>query len=366
MNLLKKIHSKLVPSHMGLIPYLSLAYLAIFFVNLYFDPVSDISALVVAVGLIAFLACYFSSLWVHGPQLIACIASIFIIGVVMAQFNFGASVFFVYAAAACSQFKTYRVALGALTFIICSIGLFAAFTQQSTYFWVPAVLFSFIIGLMTVHQAEVERKNKALKLSQQQIEALAKTAERERIGRDLHDILGHSLSVITLKSELASKMIDKGIELDKIRDEIKAVEQLSRETLAQVRGAVVGYNQATIRDELLQAQVATKAADIELISNIETLELPADTESQLALITREAITNIVRHAETERAWVTLREQDNVIELTIADQGEMNDYQANSGFNSMRQRIVKLGGEMHIQNAPTKLRFLLPVAPELGN
>lgn len=363
MNLLKKIHHRLVPceADMGFIPYLSLAYLAIFFVNLYFDPVSGLRLVAVILALMMFLVCYFRAHWVHGEQLVVCIAGIFGIGVAMAQINFGASVFFVYAAVFCAQFKTHRSALGALIFVICSIGLFSAVAQQSSYFWIPAILFSFIIGLMTVHQAEVDRKNKALKLSEQQIEALAKTAERERIGRDLHDILGHSLSVITLKSELASKMIDKGIALDKIREEIKAVEELSRETLAQVRGAVVGYNQATIDTELLHAHVATKAADIQLITNIDALALTQDIESQLALIMREAITNIVRHASTEKAWVALKNHDNVIELIIKDQGSMTDYKENSGLNGMRQRIAKLGGEMHIETMPTSLRFNVPVS-----
>lgn len=363
MNILQKIHHQLVPkdSDMGFIPYLSLAYLAIFFVNLYFNPVTGTTLVAVILSLIIFLVCYFRALWVNGKQLAICIAGIFGVGVAMAQINFGASVFFVYAAVICAQFKTHRVAFGVLIFVICSIGLFSALTQQSTFFWIPAVLFSFIIGLMTVHQAEVDRNNKALKLSQQQIEALAKTAERERIGRDLHDILGHSLSVITLKSELASKMIDKSMALDKIRDEIKAVEQLSRDTLAQVRGAVVGYNQATIDTELLQAQVATKAADIELITSIEAPTLPQAIESQLALIMREAITNIVRHADTQKAWVKLDSHDNRVELSIKDEGTMVNYKEHTGLNSMRQRITKLGGEMAIETTPTCLRFSLPMS-----
>ncbi len=322
---------------------------------------SGLRLVAVILALMIFLVCYFRAHWVRGKQLVVCIAGIFGIGVAMAQINFGASVFFVYAAVFCAQFKTHRSALGALMFVICSIGLFSAVTQQSSYFWIPAILFSFIIGLMTVHQAEVDRKNKALKLSEQQIEALAKSAERERIGRDLHDILGHSLSVITLKSELASKMIDKGIALDKIREEIKAVEELSRETLAQVRGAVVGYNQATIDTELLHAQVATKAANIELISDIESEKLASNIEAQLALIVREAVTNIVRHADTKKAWVTLQFQDTGIELSIKDQGSMTDYNENSGLSGMRQRITKLGGEMHIETTPTCLRFNVPMS-----
>jgi len=362
-RLLKKIHYSLLPADQGLgyVPYLSLAYLTIFFVNLYFSPVTGMRLVAVIAAILAFLICYFRAFGASGRKLAMYITAIFFIGVAMASVNFGASVFFVYAAVFCGSFNTKKTALSALIIIISAIGVFAAVTQQSSFFWVPATLFSFILGLMVVHQAELDRKNSALKLSHQQIQALAKTAERERIGRDLHDILGHSLSVITLKSELASKMIDKGVGLEKVRDEIKAVETLSRETLAQVRGAVTGYNQATIDTELLQAKVATQAANIELITQVTTQKLPQDFEPQLALIIREAITNIVRHADTHKAWVILDKSDDVLELSIKDQGAMTNDTENSGLNNMRQRITKLGGSMSITKSPTCLRFCVPLS-----
>jgi len=364
MNVLTKIHHRLIPSHqeLGYIPYLSLAYLAIFFINIYFKPVSGMPLVAVIVSTLIFLGFYFRGFWVTGRQLVMCIGAIFAVGMAMAYVNVGASVFFVYAAVFCASFSTKKAALSGLLVVISAIGVFAALTQQSSYFWIPATLFSFIIGLMTVHQAEVDRKNRVIKLSQQQIQTLAKTAERERIGRDLHDILGHSLSVITLKSELASKMIDKGVDLEKVRAEIKAVETLSRETLAQVRGAVTGYNQATIDTELLQARVATQAANIELITQVTTQKIPHNIEPQLALIMREAMTNVVRHANTDKAWVILDSRDDVIELSIKDQGEMISDKENSGLNNMRQRITKLGGTMTITRAPTCLHFCVPISP----
>jgi two-component system sensor histidine kinase DesK len=362
MNIFKQIHTRLLPEDRNLsyIPYLSLAYLTIFFVNIYFNPVSGYDLVAVIGTIIVFLICYFRAYWCQGRQLVFCIISILILGMAMSAINFGASVFFVYGAVFCAYFKTQKMSMYALIMVIISIGLFSALTHQSGYFWIPATLFSFIIGLMLIHQEEVDRKNKAIKLSQQQIQALAQTAERERISRDLHDILGHSLSVITLKSELASKMIDKEMPLEKIRNEIKQVEQLSRETLAQVRGAVTGYNQATIDTELLQAGVATDAANITLNTTISSMPLSPTIESQLALILREAITNIIRHADTQQAWVSLSNNDSTIELSISDQGNMENYQANTGLNNMRERINKLGGSMIIESKPTCLRFNVPI------
>jgi two-component system sensor histidine kinase DesK len=190
---------------------------------------------------------------------------------------------------------------------------------------------------------------------------LAETAERERISRDLHDLLGHTLSIITLKSELAAKMLRKGLPSENILTEVEAVEQLSRETLSQVRGAVRGYNSATIEGELQQAKVATKAANIELQEQINVTSLDSHIESELALIIREAITNVIRHADTKVAEVHLLQTAEQIVLRIADHGKMTTSKENSGFRNMRTRIESIGGTMMIEKEPnTQLTFIHPL------
>ena len=184
---------------------------------------------------------------------------------------------------------------------------------------------------------------------------MAETAERERISRDLHDLLGHTLSIITLKSELAAKMLRKGLPSENILTEVEAVEQLSRETLSQVRGAVRGYNSATIEGELQQAKVATKAANIELQEQINVTSLDSHIESELAL------TNVIRHADTKVAEVHLLQTAEQIVLRIADHGKMTTSKENSGFRNMRTRIESIGGTMMIEKEPnTQLTFIHPL------
>jgi len=322
MNTLIKIHHFLLPEEhdIGFSAYVVLVFLSIFFINFYVRPVHGVELLVVVAAVSIFLVCYFRAYWCRGKELLFYIVAILFIGVAMAEINWGASVFFVYAAAFCcdcgSRQKSFMTLGAVLIFTI----IYTLLTGKPTYFWVPAIFFSATIGLLNIHQVEVLTKNKVLKRSQQEIKQLAETAERERISRDLHDLLGHSLSVITLKAELASKMIDKKVSLEKIRDEIKAVEKLSRETLAQVRGAVSGYNIATIEGELLQAAVATEAAGIRLIKNIEFAELPSEIESEFALIIRESITNVIRHADTDSVRVDLANKQGELKLTIVIRG----------------------------------------------
>ena len=366
MNLLRKIHHFLIPQgeDVGYSVYSNLLFLSLFFGNLYFRPVQGIELAIVVAGLITFLVLYFRAFSVQEHELAWYIAAICLIGVALSEITFGANVFFVYAAAFSGEFYHKRKALLSLLLVLAFTALYAVITDKSSYFWIPAIFMSITLGLLSIHHAEVLKKNKALKQSQQETKHLAKIAERERISRDLHDLLGHSLSVITLKSELAGKMVDKGISLEKIKTEIKAVEELSRKTLAQVRDAVKGYNVATINGELLQVKIATQAAKIELIASIEVESLPINVESELALIIREAITNVIRHAETEKVWIVLKQVTTHLTLTISDQGQITTNKEQSGMQNMRTRIAHLGGKMAVRNAPkTQLTFTLPITEQ---
>jgi two-component system sensor histidine kinase DesK len=280
MSLLLKIHYFLLPQDedVGYAVYSNLLFLSLFFGNLYFRPVYGIDLIIIIAGLITFLVLYFRAFSAQKNDLIYYIAAMCLIGVGLSEINVGANVFFIYAAAFSGELYNKRKALITLFLVLSFIIFYSVITDKSSYFWLPAIFMSITLGLLNINRTEVLKKNKALKQSQQETKHLAKIAERERISRDLHDLLGHSLSVITLKSELAGKMIDKGLPSEKIKIEIKAVEELSRKTLAQVRDAVKGYNIATIKGELLQVRVATEAAKIELIASIDVESLPTSIE----------------------------------------------------------------------------------------
>jgi two-component system sensor histidine kinase DesK len=363
MSLLLKIHYFLLPQDedIGYAVYSNLLFLSLFFGNLYFRPVHGIDMVITIAGLMTFLVIYFRAFSAQKSDLIYYIAAMCLIGVGLSEINIGANVFFIYAAAFSGELYNKKKAFITLLSVLGFIIFYSVITDKSSYFWLPAIFMSITLGLLNINRTEVLKKNNALKQSQQETKHLAKIAERERISRDLHDLLGHSLSVITLKSELAGKMIDKGVSPEKIKTEIKAVEELSRKTLAQVRDAVKGYNIATIQGELLQVRVATEAAKIELIANIELELLSTDIESELALIIREAITNVIRHAETEKVWIDLKQVANHLTLTISDQGQITAIKEQSGMQNMRTRINQLGGEMNVLSAPsTQLKFTLNI------
>ena len=141
----------------------------------------------------------------------------------------------------------------------------------------PAVL----LGISAIYTAYTTQQQMQLRRSNEEIMRLATLAERERIGRDLHDLLGHTLSVVALKSELARKLIDR--DLDAARSEIGEVERVARDSLSQVRNAVSGIRSTALSAELLAATALLEAQGLKVKCETENVKLPHDRETALAL-----------------------------------------------------------------------------------
>ena len=133
-------------------------------------------------------------------------------------------------------------------------------------------------------------KDAALALSQDEVRRLAATAERERIGRDLHDLLGHTLSLITLKLELSRKLFER--DPARAKHEMEDAERVAREALAQVRSAVTGIRATDLAAELASAKLLLETTRVQLDYAPPPQGLPPEVERGLALVLREAVTNI--------------------------------------------------------------------------
>ena len=143
-----------------------------------------------------------------------------------------------------------------------------------------SAIFPMIIGAGNTFFAERNRMNHKLRKANEEIEHLATVAERERIARDLHDVLGHTLSVITLKSELAGKLIDR--DPARAGKEIREVEEISRQALSDVRDAIRGYRSKGLAAELVQAKSTLETAGLTVQCDAATtMKIPAVQESVL-------------------------------------------------------------------------------------
>jgi two-component system sensor histidine kinase DesK len=241
------------------------------------------------------------------------------------------------------------------------LALYAYHLHLPVAFWVSMLLLIILVGLGNHFGAVSHCAGEKLRRADKEIEHLAKVAERERIARDLHDLLGHTLSLITLKAELARKLVDR--DPQRAKQEMLDVEHTSRAALADVREAISGYRGEGLATELIRARKTLETAGISVDSDIVELPLTPAQETVLALSLREAITNVVRHAQARQCSVRLQRDKDLCTLEIADNGRGADAPEGNGLRGMRERLEAIGGSLQRQcQAGTRLIIHLPLAP----
>ncbi|HEX5284967.1 MAG TPA: sensor histidine kinase [Bryocella sp.] len=355
-----------------------IAYIGFLFIDPIFEPRPHLWLGTVVV-LAVFLPLYFwyfasSSKKVQLWLVIAMAA----LGAITVPWNNGGTTFFIYAAA----FFPFTVASipWVLTGFAAEILVLCAETQWIHtaglhVSWITVTLNSFLmlmIGGGNIFFAQHRRSEAKLRLANEEIEALAAVAERERIARDLHDVLGHTLSVIVLKAELAGRLLDQNGEdaVLRARREMADVESTGRVALAEVREAIGGYRSRGLASEIESARSTLAAAGVALqadATEIRSVRLNAAEETVLALALREAVTNIVRHAHARTCHLRFATQDGVRRLIIEDDGEAAAIREGNGLGGMRERIEALGGRFALEHGQgTRLELHLPVKPTPAN
>jgi two-component system sensor histidine kinase DesK len=205
----------------------------------------------------------------------------------------------------------------------------------------------------------VLERNTQLARAREQLVDLAVTQERERVARDVHDILGHSLTVITVKTELAGRLLEglPGPAADRARTEVADVERLAREALADVRATVSGMREVSLTGELAAARAALAAAGIraDLPSAVDVV--PARHRELFAWALREGVTNVVRHSGA--GWCGVQLTADCVEIRDDGRGPGGSG-TGSGLAGLQARAGKAGARLEIGRAPEG-GFLLRVA-----
>jgi two-component system, NarL family, sensor histidine kinase DesK len=167
--------------------------------------------------------------------------------------------------------------------------------------------------------------------------------ERLRFARDLHDLLGHSLSLIALKSELAGRLAER--DPVRARQEMADVEATARQALAEVRDAVSGYRQVSLAQALAEARSALSAAGIALSAPAVPATLPAAVDAVLGWVVREATTNVLRHSRARVVTVGILPGANDVTLVVTDDGRGGDGPWGTGLAGLAERVEALGGRL---------------------
>jgi two-component system sensor histidine kinase DesK len=346
----------------GWVPYLWLVYLAGVLAHPIFDHVRWTEWALALAVIAIFLVLYFSFFWLKPPKNLWAIGGIVSLGVGFVPFNSGASAFFIYAAAFVPfAVETEWLALAWLLLISGAAGVETWLLHLGWGFGFWSGGLALIIGGGNIFFAQRNRANCRLKMAHEEIEHLAKVAERERIARDLHDVLGHTLSVIILKSELAGKLIER--DPARAQAEIADVEQTSRQALAEVRSTIRGYRAHSLGDELRQAKAMLETAGVAVRSEAADVPLSPAQESVVAMVVREAVTNIVRHARARNCQLRLAPVDGSCLLEVLDDGQGGHQVEGNGLRGMRERIEALGGTLARETSTgTRLTIQFPLTP----
>lgn len=344
----------------GWAPYVWLVFLAFFL----FKPVLDHGTLtewiVTIVAICVFVTMYFAVFWTKPPLAKILVLLMTVEGLALARFNEGSSVFIILGSSFIPWvFGSSKKAILALVALVAAIAADAAVLHTSLSFWATSIVVAVGVVGSNIHFAEKTRADTKLRMAHEEIEHLAKVAERERIARDLHDVLGHTLSLIIVKSTLAGKLIDRHPE--KAKDEIADIEKASRDAMAEIRSTLRGYSNYKISDEIQRAKLTLASAGILAESDTVEVSMSAAQESVVALIMREAVTNVVRHSHARRCRVSLATENGSCVLSVEDDGRGGIQVEGNGLRGMRERIEALGGKLVRDTASgTKLKFEFPL------
>ncbi|MCS0605903.1 histidine kinase [Streptomyces sp. LP11] len=231
------------------------------------------------------------------------------------------------------------------------------------------ILLTALIGFGMTGIRQLIHTTIELRKARATVAQLAANEERLRLARDLHDLLGHSLSLITLKSELAGRMLPG--HPDKAAQQVADIEQVSRQALVDVREAVTGYRRPRLAVELAGSQVALTAAGVtaELPAEPDLAGVPEEAESALAWALREAVTNVVRHSGAERCLIQVARRQTldgpVLELTVEDNGSGGSGKGpGNGLTGLTERLEKAGGTLEAGRTGPGFRLVarVPTAP----
>jgi two-component system sensor histidine kinase DesK len=344
----------------GLMPFLWLIYVVPIPISLWG---ANAPAWLVALqlgALVVALICYALGYGSRGMRALVYASVFFVLGLIAAPTDPVAATYFIYAASMIAWGLSAGNAYRALAVYVPIVALVSWLLHVSLYGAVPAVVFSAVVGIACINGADQKRTHARLRQANDTIEGLAKIAERERIARDLHDVLGHTLSLIALKSQLASKLADR----DPARAiaEIRDVEQIARTSLDELREAVAGYRGAGISEELAHARDVLTSAGLQVECDADEVRLAPANESVLALAIREAVTNIVRHARASAVRVRLAATGTACRFEIHDDGVGGSANEGMGLTGMRERVESHGGSLErTSDHGTRLVVTLPLA-----
>ena len=257
--------------------------------------------------------------------------------------------------------ETLRPRLMAITALTLSGLLMSSIPWPFRIFILIPVIMIWVIGTAVYHDVSRDQRTVVLRAENRRVAHLATIAERERIARDVHDIAGQALTAIIVRSQLVQRLAPS--DLRRATGEAAEVEHIARDALTSIRESIAGWHQASLRDEVAVTRNALAAANVELrtIGDFD-VDLAPSVENVLALGLREAVTNVIRHAQARSVEARIQSQDGGVSLAVVDDGVGPTRGGGSGLQGMRERVIAAGGTVSFgpaRSGGTELRIDMP-------
>ncbi|HEX4700884.1 MAG TPA: histidine kinase [Pseudonocardiaceae bacterium] len=302
---------------------------------LYFGPRPDRSRTPLAYGLVAVQACLvylpmleFKQAWVGMPGFLA--------GTTLLMF---------------------RAPVAPVLFlaVVASMGVAQAIYTNAVYDIVYTTVSTVITGLVVYGLTRLAEVVGELHTSRSKLAALAVTEERLRFARDLHDLLGHSISAINLKAQLAHQLVQENS--DATEQQLVELLRISRQALTDVRSVARGYRELSLEAETRSAESILLAADIEANVRLEYQNLPVHVRTLLAIVLRESVTNVLRHSKAKHCDILVRQDDAAVTVEVINDGARRspmmlpgeqpdiDVNSGSGLDNLSARVTAIGGRL---------------------
>ncbi|GIN60060.1 sensor histidine kinase YvfT [Robertmurraya siralis] len=235
--------------------------------------------------------------------------------------------------------------------------------ERSIFYFTPFIIIMLVapFGIRSmVSRMELERK---LDEANEQIKELVKREERMRIARDLHDTLGHTLSLLALKSQLVGKLAVKDPE--RAHKEAQEMERTARSALSQVRELVSDMRTITVAEEIIEVQALLQTAGIALHLNgdSDVSDIPYLTQNILSLCLKEAVTNVVKHSEAKNCYVSICSLEGEVVIAIEDDGVgiSDPTRLGNGLKGMEERLELIDGALQLTSKQgTRLEITVPI------
>jgi two-component system sensor histidine kinase DesK len=340
-----------------------------------------ISLLFPVLGLVLFTATYFWVMWPHplndrartrlGLRTSITIITGLTILVFVLSTMYGSSFLWLFIgvsaiAGIMLSFRNASIVVFGLTLLTLGISVAASHSLANANWLqiIPLVLLVRGLGLDMIGFVRLSDALRELQGAREQLARQAVMEERLRMARDLHDLLGHTLSLITLKSELAGRLLEK--EPHTSAREIHEVERVARQALREVREAVIGYRQPSLRGELEGARQILDAAGIECTIKYETQSLPQSIDVILGWVVREGVTNVIRHSRAQHCLIQISSTGDYVHAEIINDGCLSNenyiVERGSGLSGLAERVANEGGrlEARTQSMPDGPGFRLKV------